>query len=383
MDSWNGIGRADETPPVLMYVDRDCCREQGPTSVERLFDEWVQQGMNVRLDPWHWMHRFDAAVRTDSHPKYAIFKSALSGVVFAYNRGDLDLLIKAVRAGSPNSYEGMTDSDIMKRISRYQLQHYVRRVTAQQTYTLVDAAIEELKGDAGLDENGISLFKSPESINNVWDRQKKHLECLQDPPDMSMYFVKKHVQLNKIELPYYGCHRGNNSLEGFHAHLPRMIPGDHCAINPFQIYLLAGLARWNANRESDALNGGKGRQHMVYETAILHRLNTRCKALFGDQEIAEINFRPQIPLGSELIGTEYLLKQSTTTFNTDAHYEGSKEALRSEDDACTPNDAAVTDGHEMDDDDDDDDDDGYTSDAEDDTVPQVSKLLHGMMHSIL
>lgn len=171
--------RAGEDAPVLMYVDRDCCCNQGPSSVERLFSDWVEAGMVIRLDPWHWIHRFDAAVRTDSHPKYATFKSALSGALFAYNEKDLDLLIHAVRAGSPNNYKELKDELVRRHfISKYQLQHYVRRVTvgAQQTYALVEAAIQELKGQAGLDENGISLFKSPECVDEVWGKQQRHLE---------------------------------------------------------------------------------------------------------------------------------------------------------------------------------------------------------------
>ncbi|KAL7880303.1 hypothetical protein SRHO_G00025570 [Serrasalmus rhombeus] len=55
-------------------------------------------GMFVHLDIFHWIHRFDAAIRTGSHSKYATFKSALAGAVLAYNRTHLELLIRAVRA---------------------------------------------------------------------------------------------------------------------------------------------------------------------------------------------------------------------------------------------------------------------------------------------
>lgn len=33
--------------------------------------------MLVRLDIFHWIHRFDAAIRTEPHAKYSAFKSAL------------------------------------------------------------------------------------------------------------------------------------------------------------------------------------------------------------------------------------------------------------------------------------------------------------------
>jgi hypothetical protein len=290
--------RAGEEAPLLMYVDRDCCQNQGPSSVERLFADWVEAGMAIRLDPWHWIHRFDAAVRTDSHPKYSTFKSALSVALFAYNKADLDLVTRTVHAGSSDGYKELTDAEISKLfISKYCLQHYVRRVTvgAQQTFALVDAAIEELKGQAGLDENEISLLKSNECVDEIWARQQYHLECIQDPPEMNMYITKKHVNMNGVDFPYYGCIRGNNSLEGFHAHLPRMIPGDHCAIRPFQIYLLTDLARWNSNRQAEMVQGGKGRKYTMYQTDIIHRLNSRSAKLFGETGDEELNFQPPAP----------------------------------------------------------------------------------------
>ena len=95
----------------------------------------------------------------------------------------------------------------------------------QETVRLVDHVIKTLKRDAGRDENGVPLFKSNDTIDEVWSAQQKHLECIQDPPDMAMYSVAKVSNKNGIDIPYYTCVRGNNSLEGFHNHLPKMIPG--------------------------------------------------------------------------------------------------------------------------------------------------------------
>lgn len=154
--------QANQPVPNILYVDRGCCRAQGPTAVETLFQTWVDKGMVVRLDIFHWIHRFDAAIRTDSHSKYAVFKSALAGAVLAYNRTDLELLIKAVRA-KDLAYDTVTDEDMVRLyVMREQLKHHVRRVTlgVQETLRLVQTAIDELKGPAGLDESGIPLFKS-------------------------------------------------------------------------------------------------------------------------------------------------------------------------------------------------------------------------------
>ncbi|CAL8363065.1 unnamed protein product [Merluccius merluccius] len=121
--------RAGEAPPELLYVDRGCCRVLGVSSLEQLFSGWA--GMLIRLAIFHWIHRFDAAISTDHHPKFTLFKSALSGAVFAYNRDD--------------------------------------------------SAIEILKGASGMDENQVHLFKDEAAIDHVWENQQKHLECIQDP----------------------------------------------------------------------------------------------------------------------------------------------------------------------------------------------------------
>ena len=157
---------ANQAVPKILYVDRGCCRAQGPTGTETLFQPWVDSGMVVRLDIFHWIHRFDAAIRTDSHCKYAVFKSALSGAVMAYNRTDLDLLIKAIKAKNPPVLNSVPDKDIVRLyISRDHLKHHVRRVTlgAQD----IHLAVEELKGPAGLDQSGVSLFKTPAIKDNI------------------------------------------------------------------------------------------------------------------------------------------------------------------------------------------------------------------------
>ncbi|KAK2155328.1 hypothetical protein LSH36_242g00013 [Paralvinella palmiformis] len=168
-----------------------------------------------------WMHRFDAAVRTDSYPKYALFKSALSGALFAYNRADIELLVKSERAASLNKYRELQDDEVLRHyISKSILKHHVQRVTlgAQETFRVVDNAIQQLKGPDGLDDNG-----------------------------------------------------------------------DHIAAKPFQIYLLSGLARWNADRHAAAVFGCKGRKNRIYSSSLIHHLNKRCRALFGEEEVEETN----------------------------------------------------------------------------------------------
>ena len=69
----------------------------------------------------------------------------------------------------------------------------------------------------------MSVFTA--AIDELWPSQQRHLECIQDPPDMSMYRVARTTTINNVDVPYYKCLRGSNSLEGFHKSLPHMIPG--------------------------------------------------------------------------------------------------------------------------------------------------------------
>ncbi|GAA6077438.1 uncharacterized protein LOC111194625 [Tachysurus ichikawai] len=99
---------------------------------------------------------------------------------------------------------------------------------------------------------------------------------------MSVYRVACSTTINDVDVTYYKCLRGSNSLEGFQKSLPNMIPGPHCAARPFQVYLISGIARWNEDRSWDAVFGGKGRHHRVYSAPLIDRLNTRCQQLFGE-----------------------------------------------------------------------------------------------------
>ncbi|KAF1395070.1 hypothetical protein PFLUV_G00007730 [Perca fluviatilis] len=86
-------------------------------------------------------------------------------------------------------------------------------------------AIEKVRGPAGLDESGVSLFKTPEAIDEMWASQQRHLEFIQDPPGMIMYRLARTADINNVDVPFYECLGGRNSLEGFHKTLPHMIPG--------------------------------------------------------------------------------------------------------------------------------------------------------------
>lgn len=70
------VGRyrsAAQPAPILLYTDRDCCSASGPSKYASLFGDW--NGLQVRLDIWHWMRRMSGGCTTESHPLYGTFMS--------------------------------------------------------------------------------------------------------------------------------------------------------------------------------------------------------------------------------------------------------------------------------------------------------------------
>ena len=71
---------------------------------------------------------------------------------------------------------------------------------------------------------GVPLLHSDKS-SAVWEAQKKHLLCIQDPPGVTLYTNIGTLKKIDVTLPVYRCGRGSSSLESFHLHLARFIPG--------------------------------------------------------------------------------------------------------------------------------------------------------------
>ena len=55
-------------------------------------------------------------------------------------------------------------------------------------------------------------------------------------------------------LPLLRCARGSTSLESFHSHIVKFIPGTSANAVNFQAYLIKGITRWNASRAQAALS---------------------------------------------------------------------------------------------------------------------------------
>ena len=68
-----------------------------------------------------------------------------------------------------------------------------------------------------------------------------------------------HVNLNFsiTVILFFNRGRGSTSLESFHLHLARFMPGSSAGAVNFQAYLLDGITRWNSARAAAAVQTGR------------------------------------------------------------------------------------------------------------------------------
>ena len=71
---------------------------------------------------------------------------------------------------------------------------------------------------------GVPLFRE-EMMTEFWPEQRRHIPCIQDPPGIQLYTEVGQIKKGGKSLPVYRCARGT-SLESFHLHLARFIPGN-------------------------------------------------------------------------------------------------------------------------------------------------------------
>lgn len=57
-------------PPVLLYTNRDYCKEGGPSKYQRLFYKW--SALIVRLNSLHYIRRLAIACVNESNPLYRV-----------------------------------------------------------------------------------------------------------------------------------------------------------------------------------------------------------------------------------------------------------------------------------------------------------------------
>ena len=219
---------ASIAPPILLYVDCGCCKETGGESkLKARFNGWP--GLVIRLEIWHFFRRLAAGCTTDAHALCPISMAKLSVCLFEWAPEDVALLRHAMREelrreGVPSISEAMVEI----RLTKAQLALYCRRRTCGEEAPdrQVEALLQELIGDKDRDLLGVPLLDRVR-MEHIWWVQKRHVKCIQDLPGVPLY-TKTGTTTTKdgVVLTKYRCARGSTSLESFHCHLNRFIPGE-------------------------------------------------------------------------------------------------------------------------------------------------------------
>ena len=234
-----------QPPPQLLYTDRDCCNQHGPSKYETLFSTWT---LLVRLDIWHWMRRLAAECCTEAHPLYGQFMSCLSNAIFEWEESDVTLLVSTKRAEMREAgVSHVSDTAVKNAITREELaRHCRRRTRGEETVKAIENLL--LSFSASTDSLGVPLLK-PEIVS-IWKEKQRHVQCIQDPPNL--YTQVSTTKKGGLLVPVYRCARGSTSLESFHSHLIHFIPGTSASAVNFQAYILEGITRWNCARAASA-----------------------------------------------------------------------------------------------------------------------------------
>ena len=241
--------KAGVAPPVLLYTDRDCCKQGGPSAYQLLFHRWSD--LIVRLDIWHFMRRLALGCTSESHPLYGVFMARLSGFIFEWDADDVSNLIAAKRGElSAAGAIFVNDDAVRAAVNSKELKRHCKRRTrgSEETIALIEELI--LQMSTMTDVLGVPIFKA--EISDIWATEKKHVPCIQDLGGVPLYAVVQTVTKGGKELPVYRCGRGTTSLECFHRHIKDFIPGTSANAVNFQAYLIDGVTRWNMSRREAA-----------------------------------------------------------------------------------------------------------------------------------
>ncbi|XP_078141255.1 uncharacterized protein LOC144539599 [Centroberyx gerrardi] len=188
---------------------------------------------------------------------------------------------------------GLTDAEVIRRISREEWRLHCRRRTP------------------GRDNLEIPLLDALR-IQDIWSTQRRHLSCIKDPPGVQLYTQTGRLTKGGVSLPVYRCARGSTSLESFHLQLNRFIPGTQASGKYFQAFLVDGLVRWNEDCAAAAavLVAAEGQVEPLhsYSGHLKHVLNQKSQRVLGLQMVKD--FTKPAEYTGELLGVEYLYQQT-------------------------------------------------------------------------
>ncbi|XP_041952042.1 uncharacterized protein LOC121712116 [Alosa sapidissima] len=214
-----------------------------------MYHEWHE--LVVRLDVWHLMRRFARGVTTDRHQLYGLFMVRISFAIFEWDDEDVARLREAKQ-----SVEG---KDAHIKLSAKELARHCRRHAGHL-----------LEADG---HHGRPIDRLLHCMEEIWSIQRRYLDCIHDPEGVELYTQTGEVTKGGVMLPVFRCARGSTSLESFHLHKCRFIPGASVSDVHFQVYLLEGLVWWNEDRGRAAVEGGLRAVLRCYSAQLQHRFN--------------------------------------------------------------------------------------------------------------
>lgn len=174
---------------MLLYTDRDCCSQEGPSKYLQLFSQWG--GLQVRLDVWHFMRRLAKGCTSESHPLYGTFMARLSLAVFEWDKDDYEELDRVKRMEMIQAGIAEPSQEAVRRaVTKEELERHCRRTRpggwgVQETTALIEELLLSLS--KATDTLGVPLLR--EEMAEIWGEQRKHVPCLQDPEGTLQLFA--------------------------------------------------------------------------------------------------------------------------------------------------------------------------------------------------
>ena len=186
----------------------------------QLFSPWKSQ---VKLDIWHFMRRFACGVKTDNHPLYGTFLAQLAACIFEWCDNDVKLREAKKAEMEKSGVSCATEEAIDALITKQEMSQHCRRRTRgkEETGARIQALLQKMWHMT--DSLGVALI-DPARMTKIWEIQKHHLGCIQDPPGLALYTETGSLQKGGQTLKTYRCARGSVSLESIHLHQNRFVP---------------------------------------------------------------------------------------------------------------------------------------------------------------
>ena len=235
------------------------------------------------------MRRLSRGCINEAHPLFGTFMKQLSSCIFEWDEADINLLMSAKRgelqmAGIPNP----SNATVKEALTSKELARHCRRRTRgpEETAGLIENLLLTLSSST--DTLGIPLFR--DEMREIWEEEQRHLPCIHDPTNIPLYTLTGHSNKGGVRLPTLRCARGSTSLESFHLHIARFIPGTSASDLHYQAYLLEGLTRLLTEKHPNPKRQSSPGRRRVYTSRwklVLSEYNVIRDRLFNSKALLE------------------------------------------------------------------------------------------------